>query len=137
MWLESEGINNLTEEGNLKAPPRRAVLPWTIEAWDELPKQMIISSFKSCAINLSVDGKEVGLIRCFEKGELCASGQELLNTQAAILNEPGRNQCEENILQLEGDVDYYISIEVDSDRDATVKAKLILIENEKKYLLCN
>ena len=72
MWLESEGINNLTEEGNLKAPPRRAVLSWIIEAWDELPKQMIISSFKSCAINLSVDGKEDGLIHCFKKGEPCA-----------------------------------------------------------------
>ena len=67
--------------------------------------------------HLSVDGKEDGLIHCFKKGEPCASGQELLKTQAAILKDPERNPFEENILQLEDDVDSDRDSDSDSDSE--------------------
>lgn len=56
-WLESMGVNNMTENNNFKPPHGRAVLSSVLEAWRKLPKETIAKSFKSLALNLSVDGK--------------------------------------------------------------------------------
>lgn len=48
-WLGRDGINQETAAGNLKQPPRRAILQWILEAWDALPIDAIKKSFKICA----------------------------------------------------------------------------------------
>ena len=47
----------MTEKNNFKPPHGRAVLSSVLEAWRKLPKETLVKSFKSLALNLSVDGK--------------------------------------------------------------------------------
>ena len=61
-WLAEEGINQLTPAGNLKAPPRRTIVKWILEAWSEISPEIIRRSFKVCALNLATDGSEDTLI---------------------------------------------------------------------------
>ena len=34
-WLATVGINNFTEAGNLRAPPRKTIAQWVLAAWDQ------------------------------------------------------------------------------------------------------
>ena len=49
---------------------------------------MIAKSFKSCALNFTVDGSENSKIRCFKKGQPCETGAEQLEPQVSVLNGP-------------------------------------------------
>ena len=55
-YLGTVGIHKETAAGNLRAPPRRAILQWILDALAELPTEVIKDSFRSCALNLSVYG---------------------------------------------------------------------------------
>ena len=44
-WLGTVGIHEETPAGNLKTPPRRAILQWILDAWAELPTDVIKNSF--------------------------------------------------------------------------------------------
>ena len=47
----------------------------------------IKTSFKSCALNLAVDGTEDENINCFKEGQPCHKGKEILESQLSILTE--------------------------------------------------
>ena len=49
---------------------------------------MIAKSFKSCALNLAVDGTEDSKIHCFKEGRHCEAGSEQLQAQLSVLDEP-------------------------------------------------
>ena len=49
---------------------------------------MIAKSFKSCALNLAVDGTEDSKIHCFKEGQPCEAGSEQLQAQLSVLDEP-------------------------------------------------
>ena len=53
----AEGTHEYTAQGNMKAPPRRKIVEWILEAWQELDN-MISSSFRSCGICLAIHGSE-------------------------------------------------------------------------------
>ena len=57
-WLGTIGIHEETAAGNLKAPPGRTVLQWIINAWAELPTDVVKRSFTCCALNLPVDASQ-------------------------------------------------------------------------------
>ena len=90
-WLGTVGINEETASGNLRAPPRRAVLQWILDAWAELPSDVIKRSFTSYALKLSVDGSNDNTIHCFKEGQPCSTGRAMLQTQLDILREPDAN----------------------------------------------
>ena len=90
-WLGTIGINEETAAGNLRAPPRRAILQWILDAWAELPTEVIKRSFTSCALNLPVDGSNDDIIHCFKEGQPCSTGRAMLQTQLDILREPDAN----------------------------------------------
>ena len=74
-WFRN-GKHQYTEAGNMRPPPRREVLKWILLAWDSLPYEVIVKSFKSCALTLALDGFEDHLIHCFkhvkkEKSDFC------------------------------------------------------------------
>jgi len=71
-----------------KKPPRRAILQWILEAWDALPTDAIKRSFKSCALNLPVDGSDDDIIHCFKDKQPCSSGKAILDAQNHAV--PGR-----------------------------------------------
>ena len=56
-WL-SEGVHQYTERGNIKAPSRKRIVEWILDAWFQLPKESIVKSFKCCGLNLANDGTE-------------------------------------------------------------------------------
>ena len=93
-WLATVRIHEETEAGNLKAPPRRTILKWIIDSWEELPTDLITKSFKSCALNLPTDGSADDTIHCFKEGEPCRQGREVLRSQQSILDEPDTNPFE-------------------------------------------
>ena len=45
-WLATEGLERETPADNLKAPPRKAVVQWILTAWQLLPEELIIKSFR-------------------------------------------------------------------------------------------
>ncbi|CAH3162370.1 unnamed protein product [Porites lobata] len=90
-WLGSVGIHEETAAGNLKAPPRKTILQWILDAWSQLPTELIKKSFTSCALNLPVDGSQDDTIHCLKEGQLCSSGRAMLRSQLDISNEPDTN----------------------------------------------
>ena len=83
-WLAEEGIYNETAECNLKAPPRKRVVEWILDSWKSLPAEIIKRSFKSCALNINVDGSEDDVIHCFKESQPCAAGREMLKSQMEV-----------------------------------------------------
>ena len=67
-WME-EGVHHFTEARNMKPPTRKMTVEWTLQPWSQLSKQLIINSFKSCALNLAHDWSEDASIHCFKEGE--------------------------------------------------------------------
>jgi len=90
-WLGTVGLYQETAAGNLKAPPRRTILKWILDSWNELPVEIIQKSFPSCALNLPADGAKDDTIHCLKEGQPCHAGQAMLKSQLGILNEPDSN----------------------------------------------
>ncbi|CAI6004763.1 unnamed protein product [Closterium sp. NIES-65] len=61
-WFMREGIHLKTKKGNLRRPPHPVVLQWIVEAWDQVPKQIIIDAFRHCGISSKLDGTENHLV---------------------------------------------------------------------------
>ena len=59
-----------------------------LTAWSRLSTDVIAKSFKSCALNLAIDGSEDSEIHCFKKGQPCEAGAEQLEAQLSVLDEP-------------------------------------------------
>ena len=64
-WLETVGIHQGTDAGNLKPPPRSTIVNWILDSWSELPSKIIRKSFKACALTSATDGSEDKDIHCF------------------------------------------------------------------------
>ncbi|CAI5964545.1 unnamed protein product [Closterium sp. NIES-65] len=47
---------------NLQRPPHPVVLQWIADAWDQVPKQIIIDAFRHCGISSKLDGTENHLV---------------------------------------------------------------------------
>ena len=84
-WMV-EGVQQLTKGGNPKHPPRRKLIQWVLQAWEELSSEIITKSFKSCGLNLATDGSEDGQIHCFRKDSSCSIGAALLQQATDALD---------------------------------------------------
>ena len=56
-WIV-EGEKSLTPAGNVRAASLTTVASWVLEAWRDLPEEMVARSFKKCGISNSTDGTE-------------------------------------------------------------------------------
>ena len=83
----SSGIHQYTKSRNMKAPPRRIIVQWILDAWGNLSKELIMKSFKCCALNLSLDGSEDALIHCFKENSTCSSGAKKLKEALQSLHD--------------------------------------------------
>ena len=94
-WLAEEGILNETAEGNLKAPPRKRIVQWILDSRASLSNEVIKKSFKSCGLNINVDGSEDDVIHCLKKAQPCAAGRVMLKSQMDVLKdlEDETNPC--------------------------------------------
>ena len=59
-------------------------MEWILEAWNSSSKDVIKSLFKSCGLNISVDGSEDHQIHCFKDDQTCSTRAERLNVMASI-----------------------------------------------------
>ena len=60
-------------------------IEWVLDAWPQLSKENIITSFKCCDLNLANDGTKDEFIHCLKKGRPCEAGRQKLNSQLPIL----------------------------------------------------
>ena len=78
-WLAS-GVHQYTAAGNMK-PASSGFVECIWEFWNQLEKNLIIKSFKSCELNLKTDDSKDHLIRCFKEVQPCANGLDMLKEQ--------------------------------------------------------
>ena len=52
------GTFEYTPTGKKRPPTRNLVLRWLHEAWQEIPAEMAMKSFKTCGISNALDGTE-------------------------------------------------------------------------------
>ncbi|PFX12383.1 Pogo transposable element with KRAB domain [Stylophora pistillata] len=67
-WM-ANGQHAFTAAGNTRAPPRREIVHWILEAWNDVDKEIIVNDFKSCALSLVVDGSEDELVHCLKPSQ--------------------------------------------------------------------
>ena len=65
-----EGEKNLTPAGNVKAASLTTVASWVLEAWRDLPEEMVARSFKKWGISNSTDGTEDDMLWEEEEGSV-------------------------------------------------------------------
>ena len=83
-WFAEEGINNETEDGNLKTLPGKQIVEWILESWKSIPTESIKWSFKSCALNINFDGSEDNIIHCFKESQPFIAGIRILKSQMEV-----------------------------------------------------
>jgi len=66
-WMVNSA-HELTKAGRLKRPSYVEVVNWVRNAWDNIPKDMVVKSFKVCGISNAQDGSDDGLIGMPEEG---------------------------------------------------------------------
>ena len=69
-WL-ANGKHEYRDAGNIKPVPRRLIVEWVIKSWEDISKETLTNSMKSCGLALAVDGTQDELISCFKKGKKC------------------------------------------------------------------
>jgi hypothetical protein len=107
------GEKTTTKGGNPAAPPMYVYLQWIVNAWEQLPKELIIKSFKNCALDIALDGSEDDLIHCFKLNGPIPSGRTLLEQARA-------DEQSELIAQLMEEVDLAEEENNDYERDDSV-----------------
>ena len=115
------GIHEETAAGNFRAPPRRAILLWIIDAWAELPTEVVKDSFQICPLNPPVEGSCDDVIHCFKDGQPCSTRKAMLRSRLEILSEPANaisfdttdSDVEEALDVLDSDQEGDSDIEVD------------------------
>ena len=78
----------------MKAPPRRKIVEWILEAWENLSKNLITRSFNTCTLNLATDGSEDEFIYCFKKEGACPNIADRLKEALQVLSD---ESSEENL----------------------------------------
>ena len=89
--MEAGGLHQETDGGNLEPPPRRTIINWILDSWNQLSSETISKSFKACALTSAIDGSEDNNINCLKEGQPCHSGLSMLAQQIELANETEDN----------------------------------------------
>ena len=76
-WMVN-GPFTYTSSGRKRAPSKELVLQWVNKAWQEIPAELVIKSFKSCGISNALDGTEDDAVY-EESGDVLDADDELDN----------------------------------------------------------
>jgi len=125
-WMV-EGVQQFTKGGNQKPPSRRKLVQWVLDAWNGLSTEMIIKSFKSCGLNLALDGSEDGQIHCFKEGSSCSSGATLMKKATEALEEDQSSDNPFEIYDCDVNESYesFHVIDEDSDGDSDIDIDIV------------
>ena len=58
-------------------------LQWIVDAWNQLPMDTIVGSFKGCGLTTALDGSDDDQIHCFKPDGPIQNGCELLQQKRA------------------------------------------------------
>ena len=63
-WMQwmAEGIHEITATGRQKKASEELICSWISQAWNDIPAEMITSSFLKCGITNNLDGSEDDLV---------------------------------------------------------------------------
>ena len=64
-------------------PLLKQIVQWILKAWSDLDKEIIIKSFRCCALSIQDGGSEDNEIACFKPGKPLSSGLERLKAAMA------------------------------------------------------
>ena len=70
VWV-ADGAHSFTAARNMRCPPLPEIVKWVLEAWETLDRELIIRSFRSCALTVAPDGSEDDQIHCLKEGQPC------------------------------------------------------------------
>ena len=56
-WMASDD-HTFTAQGNMRAPSKEQLVQWVVEAWEEIPQDLILRAMKACGITNAEDGSE-------------------------------------------------------------------------------
>ena len=70
--------HSFTAAGNMRAPFHQEIIKWVLEAWENLDRELIICSFRSCALTVAPDRSEGDQTHCLKEGQPCRVGQDCL-----------------------------------------------------------
>ena len=76
-WM-ADGAHSFTASGNMRGPPHCEIVNLVLVAWETLDRELIIRSFRSCALTEAPDGSEDDHIHCLKEGQPCHAGQDCL-----------------------------------------------------------
>ena len=111
-WM-LHGEKSYTKSGNMRAPSMEVYLKWMVDGWDQLPKDLIIKSFKGCGLTNTLDGSEDCKIHCFRSDGPIKTGQKFLQQARANADIIGKReiiqQLDVNAEGVENDEDGYKS----------------------------
>ena len=104
------GEKSYTKSGNMRALSMEVYLiKWIGDVWDQLPKDLIIKSFKGSGLTNTLDGSEDCKIHCFGSDGPIPTGQEFVQQARANADITGKREL---IQQLDVDAEC-----VDNDQD--------------------
>ena len=83
-WMLN-GNKEFTKGGSLKRPSLPLIVEWIRLAWELIPQEMVIKSFKKCGISNSMDGDEDDIL--FTENTDNADGNEESVTNLDLLYE--------------------------------------------------
>ena len=86
-WVQNEAHKpaNKTKGGNCRPPSKFLLCSWVVKSWKALSADIIIKSFKLCALTTKSNGTEDNMINAVKKLELLPTLQERRKT-AAVMN---------------------------------------------------
>ena len=81
-WMD-KGPHTHVKGGYMRGPPLKQIVLWVLKAWSDLDKEIIIKSFRCCALSIQDGGSEDNEIASFKPGKPLSSGLERLKTAMA------------------------------------------------------
>ena len=93
-------------------------LKWIVDAWDQLPKDLIIKSIKGCGLTNTLDGSKDCKTHCFRSDDPIPTRQELLQQARANADITGKRELIQQLdvdgKDVENDEDgYNINVSLD------------------------
>lgn len=77
-WMASDD-HTFTAQGNMRAPSKEQLVQWVVEAWEEIPQDLILRAMKASGITNAEDGSEDHMIHCFKEEEPASAGRQILS----------------------------------------------------------
>ena len=117
-WMD-EGPNTHTKKGNMHGPPLKLIFQWILKTWSDLDKEVIINSFRCCALSIQDDGSEDNEIARFKPGKPLSSGLECLKAAIAEVAKELVDPFTES--DIENDPDRVIDSDREEDEDNDIE----------------